>query len=107
MRAVPLALVAAVACRRAPPPAAPDAPAAPSAPRAHDLTRAYQVVEVRDGATIRGHVRWRGPRPRPEAMVVPPHSDPGHCGTQQPLEPLTVAPDGGVLGAVVSLRIMR
>jgi plastocyanin len=88
----------------------PDAAARPSA-RAHsaadDASRAYQVVAVGDGAAIRGRVRWRGPLPRPHAMVVPPHGDPGHCGSQQPLEPLTVGPDGGVLGAVVSLRVAR
>ncbi len=115
MRRAALALVAslAFACRRAPPaaPAADASPAARPAPSAttvpDDPTAAYRVVEVRDGATVRGHVRWRGPLPRPEAMAVPPHGDPGHCGASQPLEPLTVGPDGGVLGAVVSLRIRR
>jgi len=115
VRAVAFVAVVALACRRAPTPAAPDARAtppatlsvqgAPSVP--DDPTRAYRAVEVRGGATIRGRVRWQGPLPRPEALVVPPHSDPGHCGAQQPLEPLTVAPDGGVLGAVVSLRIAQ
>lgn len=112
MRLALAALAATLGCRRAP--AAPPARADASAPRAatadaapDDPARSYQVVEVRGGATVRGRVRWRGPRPRPEALVVPPHSDPGHCGAQQPLEPLTVGDDGGVLGAVVSLRIRR
>jgi len=72
-----------------------------------DPMAAYRVAVVRDGVTVRGHVRWVGARPSPEAMVVPPHGDPGHCGAQQPLEPLTIGPEGGVLGTVVSLHVRR
>ncbi|MFO0603108.1 MAG: carboxypeptidase regulatory-like domain-containing protein [Polyangiales bacterium] len=112
MRRAALALVAAVACRRAPTTAAPppDAPrpvAPPASLGPDDPTASYRIMEVRGGVTLRGHVRWRGALPRPEAMAVPPHGDPGHCGASQALEPLTVGPDGGVLGAVVSLRIRR
>lgn len=74
---------------------------APSAPG--DPPGTYRVVTVQRGATLTGHVRWQGPRPPAEAMAVPSHGDPAHCGTSQALDPLVVAADGGVQGAVLHL----
>jgi hypothetical protein len=103
---VALALLALSACRReAPPPPRPSAPQRPLTPRAGPSgdPGVYRVVDVRDGVTLRARVRWQGPRPPLDALVVPPHGDPGHCGATQPLQPLTIGDDGAVSGAVVWL----
>lgn len=112
MRRLALLALLAVACRRSDPPRRP-APAAsgegslgavqgaPAAPG--DPAGSYRVVEVRDGGTVTGRVRWRGPRPAPSTLAVPAHGDPAHCGASQPLEPLVIGPEEGVSGAVVYL----
>ncbi len=103
--------LALAACKRNPPPApseAPGAVAVQGAPHnSDDPSAAYRVVEVRDGATLTGRVRWQGPRPATESVTVAPHGDPAHCGATQPLRPLVIADDGGVANAVVWLADAR
>ncbi len=105
MRALALVALCLAACHRAPAPSrpAPDAARAASPSPVVDEGAAYRVVAVRDGATLRGRVRWEGARPTLDSLMVPPHGDPSHCGATQPLRPLVISDEGGVAGAVVSL----
>jgi plastocyanin len=60
---------------------------------------AYQAVDVVDGGSLSGVVRFTGTPPRLAPLVVT--RDREICGEQQPSEALVVGPDGGVRGSVV------
>jgi Carboxypeptidase regulatory-like domain len=66
----------------------------------------YQVVSVKDGATIAGTVKWSGPIPR--ALDFPITKDHQICDPESrktaDLERLIVGPQGGVANTVVYLK---
>lgn len=71
---------------------------------AAEAPAAYQVVEVRDGGTIEGEVRFAGPLPVLEPIPVEPRHQ-AACGQQVPNEALVVSPRSrGVRSAVVYLE---
>ena len=66
----------------------------------------YQVVAVEKGGTIRGSVKWSGPRPHlarypinKDQQVCDPNSE-----KTRDLERLIIGPDGGVANTVVFLK---
>lgn len=63
---------------------------------------AYEAVEVTDGGTLTGVVRFAGPPPRLAPLAVNKNRE--VCGEQKPSEALVVGPDGGVKGSVVLLE---
>jgi hypothetical protein len=67
---------------------------------------AYQVINVSDGGTISGTVKWTGPLPK--IVPMPINKDPQVCDPQsqkmRDLERLTVATNGGVANTVVFLK---
>ncbi len=76
----------------------------PGSSAAAAAAAAYQVVEVRDGGTIEGEVRFSGPPPALEPIPVEPRHQ-SHCGRQVPNEALVVSPrNGGLRFAVVYLE---
>jgi plastocyanin len=64
-------------------------------------TAGYRVVDVVNGGTISGAVRWVGALPPPIRIPVEHHA--AECGTEQELAALAVSPRGGVAGTVVYL----
>ena len=60
---------------------------------------AYEAVEVPDGGTLTGVVRFVGVPPKP--ALLPVNKNREVCGEQKPSEVLVVGPDGGVRGSVV------
>jgi hypothetical protein len=66
----------------------------------------YRVVNVTDGGTISGTVKWSGPVPR--ALDFPISKDPQICDPDSKkvvdLERLILGPQGGVANAVVYLK---
>jgi len=77
-----------------------------SAPPAVRAQSAYQVVEVPDGGTIAGIVKWTGEKPKPLTLPItkdPSVCDPDKTGTRD-LERIEVSPEGGVANTVVYLR---
>ena len=67
---------------------------------------AYQVVEVSDGGTIAGIVKWSGEKPKPISLPITKDAnvcDPDKTGTRD-LERLEISPEGGVANTVVYLR---
>ena len=66
----------------------------------------YQVISVKDGATIAGTVKWSGPLPR--ALEFPITKDHQICDPESrktaDLERLIVGPQGGVANTVVYLK---
>jgi hypothetical protein len=66
----------------------------------------YQVVSVANGGTIRGSVKWSGPRPH--LARYPISKDPQICDPDsektRDLERLIIGPDGGVANTVVYLK---
>jgi len=67
---------------------------------------AYQVINVSDGGTISGTVKWTGPLPKIVPMSI--NKDAQVCDPQsqkmRDLERLTVATNGGVANTVVFLK---
>ena len=66
----------------------------------------YQVVNVTDGGTISGTVKWSGPQPRLTRFAItkdPQICDPDSEKTRD-LERLVIGPQGGVANTVVYLR---
>jgi len=66
----------------------------------------YKVINVVDGGTISGTVKWSGPTPRALAFPITkdaPVCDPDSKKTAD-LERLIVGPDGGVANTVVYLK---
>jgi Polysaccharide lyase family 4, domain II len=66
----------------------------------------YQVVSLRNAATITGTVKWSGPLPRIPSFPV--NKDPEICDPEsnkiRDLERLIVGPQGGVANTVVFLK---
>jgi len=66
----------------------------------------YQVIDVNDGGTITGTVKWSGPAPKGPAIGI--NKDPEVCDPQgqkkRDLERLLVAANGGVANTVVFLK---
>ena len=66
----------------------------------------YQVISVKDGATIAGTVKWAGPIPRTLEFPITKDQqicDPASRKTAD-LERLIVGPQGGVANTVVYLK---
>ena len=70
------------------------------APRA--ARAAYEAVDVVEGGTLTGIVRFVGTPPKLAPLAV--SRDREHCGEQQPSEALVVGTDGGVRGGVVFIE---
>lgn len=66
----------------------------------------YKVIDVKDGGTISGTVKWAGPVPR--ALDFPITKDPQICDPDSKrttdLERLVIGPQGGVANTVVYLK---
>jgi len=66
----------------------------------------YQVINVNDGGTITGTVKWSGPVPKVASLAI--DKDVEVCDPQaakrRDLERLIVGPNGGVANTVVFLR---
>src|SRR5690242_1858097 len=66
----------------------------------------YKVVDVPDGGTISGTVKWLGAVPR--TLEIPVTKDPKICDPDDKktasLDRLVIGPDGGVANTVVYLR---
>ena len=60
---------------------------------------AYEAVEVKDGGTISGKVKFTGAPPAPEEIKTT--KDQKVCGDTKTLEKLVVSKDGGIKNAVV------
>jgi hypothetical protein len=66
----------------------------------------YQVIQVTDGGTITGSVKWSGPRPRPLTALInkdPQICDPDSARTRD-LERMVIGANGGVANTVVYLK---
>jgi plastocyanin len=63
---------------------------------------AYEAVDVRDGGSLTGVVRFVGAPPKLAPLTV--SKDREVCGDQKPSEALVVGPDGGVRGSVVLIE---
>ena len=70
-----------------------------AAPAAHG---AYEAVEVTDGGTLTGVVRFAGTPPKPAPLAVNKNRE--VCGEQKPSEALVVGSEGGVRGSVVLIE---
>jgi hypothetical protein len=60
---------------------------------------AYEAMDVKDGGTLTGVVRFTGTPPKLEPIPVNKNRD--VCGEQKPSEALIVGADGGVKGSVI------
>lgn len=60
---------------------------------------AYEVVDLKDGGTLNGVVRFAGTPPKLEPIAVNKNRD--VCGEQKPSEALIVGADRGVKGSVI------
>jgi hypothetical protein len=63
---------------------------------------AYEAVEVKEGGTLTGVVRFGGTPPRLAPLAVNKNRE--VCGEQKPSEALVVGTDGGVKGSVVLIE---
>ena len=63
------------------------------------VSAAYETVEVSDGGTLTGVVRFAGPPPKLAPLAVNKNRE--VCGEEKPSEALVVGPEGGVRGSVV------
>ena len=61
----------------------------------------YIVVDVTDGGTITGTVRFVGTVPPPRTITIDENTE--TCGESQQLQPIRVGANGGLANAVVSL----
>ena len=68
----------------------------------------YEVIQVKNGGTISGAVKWSGAQPR--SLTFPITKDPQICDPESrkriDLERLIIGPDGGVANTVVFLKGM-
>jgi plastocyanin len=64
-------------------------------------TTGYTIIEVTDGGTIRGTVRFQGEVPPPHSMMV--KDDVEACGELQSRQPIETGGNGGLADVVVSL----
>ena len=62
-------------------------------------TAAYEAIDVKDGGTLTGVVRFAGPPPKLAPLAVNKNRE--VCGDEKPSEALVVGADGGVRGSVV------
>lgn len=66
----------------------------------------YEVIQVKNGGTISGAVKWSGAQPR--SLTFPITKDPQICDPESrkriDLERLIIGPDGGVANTVVFLK---
>jgi carboxypeptidase family protein len=62
-------------------------------------TAAYEAVDVKDGGTLNGVVRFAGAPPK--LAPLPVNKNREICGEEKPSEALLVSADGGVRGSVV------
>lgn len=66
------------------------------------LGQAYEVVELREGGTVQGTVRFRGVPPAPKKILIT--KDPGVCGAgERVIEEINVTEGGGLRNVVVYL----
>ena len=63
---------------------------------------AYEAVEVKDGGTLTGVVRFAGTPPKLAPLAVNKNRE--VCGEQKPSEALVVGAEGGVRGSVVLIE---
>ena len=63
---------------------------------------AYEAVEVTDGGSLTGVVRFAGIPPRLAPLAVNKNRE--LCGEQKPSEALVVGPEGGVRGSVILIE---
>jgi hypothetical protein len=63
---------------------------------------AYEAVDVKDGGSLAGVVRFAGTPPK--IAPIPVNKNREVCGDQKPSEALVVGPDGGVKGSVVLIE---
>jgi plastocyanin len=63
---------------------------------------AYEAVEVTDGGSLTGVVRFAGIPPRLAPLAVNKNRE--LCGEQKPSEALMVGPEGGVRGSVILIE---
>jgi hypothetical protein len=63
---------------------------------------AYETVDVKDGGTLTGVVRFAGPAPRLAPLTVNKNRE--ICGEQKASEALVVGTEGGVRGSVVFIE---
>jgi Carboxypeptidase regulatory-like domain len=63
------------------------------------VTAAYEAVDVKDGGTLTGVVRFAGAPPK--LAPLPVNKNREICGEEKPSEALVVSADGGVRGSVV------
>jgi plastocyanin len=63
---------------------------------------AYEAVEVKDGGTLTGVVRFAGPPPKVAPLAVNKNRE--VCGEQKASEALVVGADGGVRGSVILIE---
>ena len=63
--------------------------------------RAYQTIQVIDGGTITGSVRYIGDPPAPKTIAVT--KDPEVCGREKTASDLLVSPEKGIRNVVVRL----
>jgi plastocyanin len=78
---------------------------APVAANSDPVIAAYGVTEVAEGGVIRGSIRFDGAVP--DGRLVQVADDAAECGATQRVQPLVVAPDGGLADVVVSLVDVR
>ena len=68
--------------------------------------QSYQVVNVKDGGSVRGTVKWSGEAPK--ATIVPINKDAQICDPEsrkvRDLERLVIGPNGGVANTIVFLK---
>jgi hypothetical protein len=98
-----ISLISSIACGDVSPPEPFDQlPAEPPERRAEAAEPpGYTTVEVEDGGTIRGRVRFRGGRPHHGIYPVPRRRD--VCGSSQPFPAFRLDSAGGLADAVVYL----
>src|SRR5262249_18893287 len=87
------------------PAAAPSAAPAAPAPAAGGESGGYSVVEVANGGTIAGSVKWTGAAPKLEDLKVT--KDPNVCGKSKKNPRLIVSKGGGVANAYVYLADIK
>ncbi len=96
-----LALVAACGGGADDTPQAEETAAAAAETAAGGETTGYTVVDVTNGGTITGTVRFVGTVPPPRTVTVDENTE--TCGESQQLQPIQVGANGGLANAVVSL----
>ena len=89
----------------APAPAAPAPATAPAAGGEAEGADGYKVVEVANGGTIAGAVKWTGAAPKLDDLKVT--KDPGTCGKAKKNPRLVVGKGGGVANTYVYLADIK